>query len=77
VKNQIKKRPNNSLKLTRRAAPLGPLARPAGKAHNPGESARFRRAAHLEAVSWRRARTMFREGSTHGRHDRRILVRIA
>ena len=36
---------NNSLKLTRRAALLGPLARPAGGAHDPGESARFRRAA--------------------------------
>jgi len=37
--------PNNSLKLTRRAALSGPLALPAGGAHNQGEVARFRRAA--------------------------------
>jgi len=37
--------PNNSLKLTRRAALPGQLAQPAGVPHNPGESARFRRAA--------------------------------
>ena len=33
------------LRLTRRAAVPGPLALPAGEAHNPGESACFRRAA--------------------------------
>ena len=37
--------PNNSLKLTRRAALSGPLAWPAGGADNPGVSACFRRAA--------------------------------
>ena len=37
--------PNNSLKLTRRAAFSGMLVLPAGEAHNPGGSARFRRAA--------------------------------
>ena len=37
--------PNNSLKLTRRAALSGRLALPAGEAQNPGEPARFRRAA--------------------------------
>ena len=42
---QIFEPPNNSLKLTRRAALSGVLVLPAGKAHNPGVSARFRRAA--------------------------------
>jgi hypothetical protein len=37
--------PNNSLKLTRRAALSGQLALPAGVAHNHAELARFRRAA--------------------------------
>jgi len=37
--------PNNSLKLTRRAALSGRLALPASEAHNPEEQARFRRAA--------------------------------
>jgi hypothetical protein len=37
--------PNNSLKLTRRAALQLELAWPAGWAHNPARSARFRRAA--------------------------------
>jgi hypothetical protein len=37
--------PNNSLKLTRRAALPVPLAWPVGRADNSGESARFRRAA--------------------------------
>jgi len=39
------RRPNNSLKLTRRAGLLGTLESPAGEAHNPEEQARFRRAA--------------------------------
>ena len=34
------RRPNNSLKLTRRAALSGRLALPTGEAHNPGELAR-------------------------------------
>ena len=33
----------NSVLLTPQAALSGPLALPAGGAHNPGESARFRR----------------------------------
>jgi hypothetical protein len=37
--------PNNSLKLTRRAALSGELVPPAGLAENPARSARFRRAA--------------------------------
>ncbi len=37
--------PNNSLKLTRRAGPSGMLVLPADEAHNPGETACFRRAA--------------------------------
>ena len=37
--------PNNSLKLTRRAALSGRLARPARLRQNPSKSARFRRAA--------------------------------
>jgi hypothetical protein len=38
-------RPNNSLKLTRRAALSGLLVTPADVPQNPGEFARFRRAA--------------------------------
>jgi len=38
-------RPNNSLKLTRRAALSGQLARAAGWLHKPANIARFRRAA--------------------------------
>jgi hypothetical protein len=37
--------PNNSLKLTRRAALLGQLAWPANEEHNPGVIDRYRRAA--------------------------------
>jgi hypothetical protein len=37
--------PNNSLKLTRRAALSGHLALPANQAENPSRVARFRRAA--------------------------------
>jgi len=41
--------PNNSLNLTRRAGPSGPLESPAGLANSHGVSARFGRAAWLEA----------------------------
>jgi hypothetical protein len=37
--------PNNSLKLTWRAALWGPLAWPASRGDNPASLARFRRAA--------------------------------
>jgi hypothetical protein len=44
-RRQAVRLPNNSLKLTRRAGPYVLLALPSVVPHNPGRSARFRRAA--------------------------------